>query len=81
MKRIFALLVIPALTLTGCAKYDNPGTQDTYQCQNIIRELHQAPHRYKVIGANKLTATQKAKLHKHYRHYDCGRYERSRKMD
>lgn len=79
MKKTLALLVIPMATLTGCARYDNPRTSDSYYCRQIVHQMHAAPDRYKGVGGNKHLATTQAKLQKDYHRYDCDLYKQGGK--
>lgn len=81
MKKALALLIIPAITLTGCAKYDKPGDYD-YYCQKIIHKMHSLPSsRYDASGSNKRVATEHAKLQKEYQQYNCAAYQEHRGSD
>lgn len=71
MKKTFILLTISALSLAGCAKKGTPPEQQSPYCQEILYKMHHEPHRYKIIGRNKLLSTTHAKLIDEYYKYKC----------
>ena len=73
--RILILLIIPFVTLTGCAIYDKQPDANSYYCQRIIHKMHSVPPRYRASGTNKPLPTTLSRLQKEYYHYDCELYQ------